>query len=675
MSGPATVRPPIRLVSDMAETPRRRFRVKKLLIGIGLLFLVLVVAIVAAPFVVPTDTYKAQAVAEIKRATGRDLRIDGPVSFSLLPQLALSAQDVSFANAPGGGAPVMAKVKSLEIRLQLRPRLSISSAIDSLVLVDPTIALEIDKRGRANWQFDEGTEARPHAAPASGSLEGFQATIAGLRIAKLQIQNGSASYVDARGGKKWSASAINMTFSMAGLDSPLAAEGSAVWNGETIAFDYQVARPAAFEGGEASALRLKMASRPINIDFTGTGVGAPKLKLAGKVNLSVPSVRHLAKWTGLPIAEQGTGLGPLSIQGTLDVEGSVYGFGKAQIALDALRGTGGIVFDNSRARPGINGSLLLEALDVNPYLGAPAAEKGAATGAPADSTALGAAAPATKNWSEAPIDLSMLKLADVYFELGTGSIRYRKVSVGESALNFDLKGGRLAATMTKLTLYGGGGTGKVTIDGTGAVPAIEENFSLKGVDLGPLLSDIDNITVLTGAASVDLAVRGSGNSPRDITASLAGKGNLHLGKGALKGIDLIDKAQHAASVLSLGLAGTRTDFDSLDATFTVANGVLKNDDLKLTAADLPVTGAGTVDLPRRQVDYRLTPKLGGVLTVPVAISGPWDNLRYDTETIDIITAPVRALGNAIINLFAPDSDSGGATGAGSGSDSGSSKPQ
>jgi AsmA protein len=261
----------------------------------------------------------------------------------------------------------------------------------------------------------------------------------------------------------------------------------------------------------------------------------------------------------------------------------------------------------------------------------------------------------------------MLKLADVYFELGTGSIRYRKISVGESALNFDLKGGRLTATMTKLTLYGGGGTGRVTIDGTGAAPAIEESFSLKGVDLGPLLSDFDNITVLTGAASVDLAVRGSGNSPRDITASLAGKGNLHLGKGALKGIDLIDKAQHAASVLSLGLAGTRTDFDSLDATFTVANGVLKNDDLKLTAADLPVTGAGTVDLPRRQVDYRLTPKLGGVLTVPVAISGPWDNLRYDTETIDIITAPVRALGSAIINLFSPDSDTS--------TDPGSSKPQ
>ncbi|HZL60069.1 MAG TPA: AsmA family protein, partial [Stellaceae bacterium] len=211
----------------MAETPRRRFRVKKLLIGIGLLFLVLVVAIVAAPFVVPTDTYKAQAVAEIKRATGRDLRIDGPVSFSLLPQLALSAQDVSFANAPGGAAPEMAKVKSLEIRLQLRPLLSGDVTIDSLVLIDPTIALEIDKRGRANWQFDEGTEARPHAAPAPGSLEGFQSTIAGLRIAKLQIQNGSASYVDARGGKKWSASAINMTFSMAGLDSPLAAEGSA----------------------------------------------------------------------------------------------------------------------------------------------------------------------------------------------------------------------------------------------------------------------------------------------------------------------------------------------------------------------------------------------------------------------------------------------------------------
>ncbi|MGA3305025.1 MAG: AsmA family protein [Stellaceae bacterium] len=295
--------------------------------------------------------------------------------------------------------------------------------------------------------------------------------------------------------------------------------------------------------------------------------------------------------------------------------------------LDAIKGTGGIVYDNSRARPYVRGSLVLDALDLNPYLGPanapPAPQVAAANDPPA----------ANKDWSDAPIDLSLLKLADVYFELGTGSIRYRNIAIGESALNLQLKNGLLTAALTKLSLYGGSGQGQVVIDGGSRVPAISESFTLNNVNLELLLRDVDNITVLSGPASLDMVVAGHGKSQRAIASSLTGNGSIHLDKGAIQGVRVLDMVHTATAILTLGLAGggDRTDFDSFDANFVITDGVLKNTNLKLTSSDLPVNGAGTVNLPQKQVAYRLTPKLSGLLAVPVNIVGPWDDLAFQPD--------------------------------------------
>lgn len=58
--------------------------------------------------------------------------------------------------------------------------------------------------------------------------------------------------------------------------------------------------------------------------------------------------------------------------------------------------------------------------------------------------------------------------------------------------------------------------------------------------------------------------------------------------------------------------------------------MLTSQDLKLVSSDLPVNGKGSVDLPQRQVLYRLTPKIIG-LAVPVDISGKWDDLAFKPD--------------------------------------------
>jgi len=604
---------------------------KKLLVAILIIVALVVVAAVVTPFFVPVDAFKAKLIAAVKQSTGRDLRIDGPVSFHLLPNIELSADQVSFSNAPGGGAKTMAQLKSLDVRLQLLPLLSGTVAVDTFVLVDPVISLEVEKDGRPNWEFS-ATAATPapaataHAPAASGG--GAMTTLARLRLANLAIENGTVSYVDTRSGKRWEADAINLKIAMAGLDSPMSASGSVAWNKQTVNVDLSVNRPAAFEGGQATPIKLKIASAPINFSFTGSGVGAPTLKLDGDADLNIPSLRSLAAWAGQPMPA-GNGFGLLAVKGKVAIAGPKYAFSNAVIAFDAIKGNGGIEFDNGSTKPYIKGSLQLDDLNLNPYLGATSGSSAAPAATPSGGTS-GTSAGSEQGWSTTPIDTSGLKVADADFFLGANSIEYHNIKVGKSALIVHLKDARLAADLTQLALYKGTGQGKVTIDGSGTVPVIQESFALKDVDMQPLLHDAANVNLLAGTGSLDMAVDGRGRSQRDIISSLAGKGSLHLDKGKIEGVNIIGIMKNAAKALSMGLVGSGndTDFSTLSGTYTITNGVLKNNDLQLVSSELPMTGAGTIDLPQRQVNYRLTPKVAGALAVPVIISGPWDHLSY-----------------------------------------------
>ncbi|MDE2229110.1 MAG: AsmA family protein [Alphaproteobacteria bacterium] len=623
---------------------------KKLLIAVAVIIVLVIVAAVAAPFVIPVGTYKAKLIATVKQSTGRDLRIDGPVSFHLLPQIELSADQVSFSNASGGVAKNMAQLKSLEVQLQLLPLLSGTVAVDSFVLVDPVIALEVGKDGRPNWQFAHAPAAPP-AAPAAaprspaGAGAGAMATLARLRLAHLKIENGTVSYLDARTGKRWETGAINMSFAMTGIDSPLSASGSAAWNGQTVNVDLAVSRPSAFEGGRPTPLKVKIASTPINFTFAGTGVGAPTMKLDGTVDLGIPSLRNLAAWAGRPMPP-GNGFGPLSIKGKVAIAGSKYTFSDAAIAFDAIKGNGGIVFDDGGAKPYVKGSLQVGDLDLNPYLGG-ASRATTAAPAPSGASGGGATAGAQSGWSTTPIDVSPLKVADADFFLGANSIEYHKIKVGKSALVLHLKDARLTADLTQLALYGGSGQGKVTIDGSGAVPAIQQSFALKGVDMQPLLHDAADVNLLSGNGNLDMTTDGHGRSQRDIISSLAGKGSLHLDKGKIKGVNIIGMMKNAANALSMGLVGSGndTDFSTMSGTYTITNGILKNTDLQLVSSELPMTGAGTVDLPQRRVDYRLTPKVAGAVAVPVLITGPWDHLSYRPDVGAMLKQPGKTLQN------------------------------
>jgi uncharacterized protein involved in outer membrane biogenesis len=61
---------------------------RHLLIGLAVLFTVIILALLATPLIVPSDFNAAQIASIVRQKTGRDLRISGPISFTVMPKFA-----------------------------------------------------------------------------------------------------------------------------------------------------------------------------------------------------------------------------------------------------------------------------------------------------------------------------------------------------------------------------------------------------------------------------------------------------------------------------------------------------------------------------------------------------------------------------------------------------------
>jgi len=639
---------------------------RKLLVGLAAFLVFVIAAAVAVPFAVPVSVYQGRLVAIVKQATGRDLTIAGPVKLSVLPSLAVEANNVSFANMPGARTPDMVALKRVRLQLQLWPLLHRKIVVNRLVLVQPVIALEVDKAGHPNWVF--GPAAASSAASAGSNAEptaaGGGLSISGLVLRKVRLTDGAVSYFDQRTGKAEQLDGINMDVALRSLGGVLAAGGAAVWNGESVTFAVNIDQPRALFDGAESQVGVKLAATPVTLDFKGDVAGMPSLTLGGAIDLEATSLRRLAQWAGSPITLGGNGLGPFALKGTVAIAGTTTSFTDADLSLDAIKAKGSLAIDNAGVRPTLTGKLAVDKLDLNPYFAPQTASTTppAAAGAPAPQSS----APAQNGRRDAPIDASTLKLADVDFALEAAGIAYRQFQIGASAGNIHVKDGRLTAELSRMALYRGNGHGKVTVDGSGAVPSVGLDAALTQVQIDPLAQAAIGVSRLTGSGNLDIAVTARGNSQRELIATLSGRGALNLANGQIKGVNLPALAESTAKIerdligslnvtgalnllahgqinelgplalvndaaKSLAGGSNASNFGRLTATCTVSNGLLRNNDLRVQLGIIPLTGAGSVDLRTRVVDYRVILQLGQGVAVPIQVSGTLDNPSYQPD--------------------------------------------
>lgn len=621
---------------------------KKAIYGIVGLIVLLIVAVIALPFLIPAERLKEELILAVSDATGRTLSIDGDFGVSVFPTLGLNASKVSFSNAPDSSEPNMATIGTLTVELSLLPLLSGQVKVDKFVLDSPVINLESNKNGKKNWEFETATKPeadKTESGTGEQSSGGSDLGIRDLNLGDVQVISGTFTYSDLKSGERYDVTDLNLALVLTGLEAPFEAKGSAVWNKETIEFDTQLGMLKAVLENKATTLNASVSSSKVTFTLDGDLGATQPLTLNGKTDLNIPSLKDLTAWVGQPMKARENTFGTVSVKGDVGIKGQVYTFKNAELAFDAINGTGDFLVNLGQKVPYIEGKLTIAELDVNPYLSEGAQQDTAASGnsAPASSSSSSGQA-----WDDTPIDFSGLKTANAKFDLTIGKILIQKIKIGQSSVATTLKNSVLDLALTELALYDGKGKGAVSVDARSAAAKISKSFKMEGIQLKPLLTDAADFKKLEGTGLIDIKVSTAGQSQKDFVEALNGNGNILFENGAISGINLAAMARNVATAFTDSGEAQKTDFAELSGTFKIVNGLLTNDDLKMLNPFVRLSGKGNVNIPPKTLDYRVEPKLvattegqGGKqasgIVVPIKVSGTWDNPKFAPDLAGVIS--------------------------------------
>jgi AsmA protein len=617
---------------------------RKLSIGVAFVLLLAVVASAAFLFV-PSPLQKWAVERGASLGTGRQVSFGEPFRLHAWPPLTITAADVRVANADWGRAPELARIEALEAHVDLLAFWRENRvAIERLVVRRPQLNLEVAEDGRQNWVFGDGAATdTPSEQPAEVK------PIPGFVLGDIRIEGGLVTYDDRTSDLRRRAEEIDLAIAQAGAERPVTLDGGLTMEGKRATLVGTVARPSGVAAGETSPVVLELRVPGGAVKFDGT-VDTAAPAMAGRTEIDLPALRELLAWLGQELALPGGALRTAGLQTRLALTAERVALDDLRLSVDEVTGTGraAMRFGDPAA---VNGELALGRLDLTPYLPTTPAggQPSSVAGAPASASDGG--------WSEAPIALPLPLPIDVDFRVWAEGLKAAELELG--AVNTRLQADRRQATVTldELQAYGGRLTGDARARPANP-PAYALDLQSQGIHLLAALQALTGQARVDGRADLRLALAASGTNQRDLVRSLGGDGKLLLRDGAILGVNI---AGMLRQLMTLGLSPVasqqrRTDFAEAGGSFRIQNGILRNDDLNLRAPVLRLEGAGTVDLRRRTLDYRIRPQIaatlegqgaGGTPTlqagVPFLVQGPLTapSVRFDLNgtLTDAVSSP------------------------------------
>lgn len=279
--------------------------IKGFLVVLLVLGVLLVGAVVVIPMVVDPNAYKPQIQDQVKKATGRELAIEGDLQLSVFPWLGVDVGPTRLSNAEGFGDEPFASVDAVSVRVKLLPLLWREIEADTVVLEGLRVALQRNAEGRGNWEdltaaSTTADSGEPTQAAAAES-ERLGPGLAGLAINGIDIRDAQLRWEDAAAGTRLAVDELNMKTGAVVPGQPLDLDGGFLLRSEAPKMDGRFtlrgrldvdpdAQRATFEGGvvelEASgsdlpvqALQAKLALS-LEADLAAQRFSTDKLELS-----------------------------------------------------------------------------------------------------------------------------------------------------------------------------------------------------------------------------------------------------------------------------------------------------------------------------------------------------------------------------------------------------------
>lgn len=647
-----------------------------LIIVAGIVGIVILASVALALFFDPND-YRDDISAGVKEVTGRDLTIEGNLSLSLFPWLAIEVGRTELGNAEGfSDEPFMRFEKaSLSVRmlpLILRQEASISTAsIEGLV-----VNLEVAANGATNWDDLLGTEE-----PARLEVPESDAEPTKFDVGNIRVSDANVSYTDAQSGSAYTITNLTFNSENIGADEPFDLDAE---------FDFSVA-PGDLGGHVAIRGTTTMTAGAAQVSIEGLNVSGvlhgvttkaaefnfdsrammidtvAEVMSPGEMDFSVLGVSMSANvepfsYAGNPQPKAELRVAEFSLKElmqALDIEppatADASALSRVSFSASAAVGEDSITLDSmtlelddstmvgSLSLPTTeNGTirfdLNVDAINLDGYM------------APADADAASAADGSVDD-IEIPVDMIRGLKANGSFKINRAFLSGMEFTNLE--LGLQSSGGKLRLHPLSAELYEGTYSGDVRVDASQDIPSISVNERLAGVNLAALAKSMFDQDNISGTINGSFVLAGSGRNLAAIRRDLDGNMSIELIDGAWEGTDVWYELRAARAMFRQEPAPdpilpARTEFTSVSATGTVTDGIFENTDLLIRLPFLQLTGSGIVDLPAAQLNYSVEARL---LDNPELMSGLSEAELADfTKTV----VPVKITGSLNSPSIRPD---------------------
>lgn len=664
---------------------------------IVMLLVLVIAAIIFVPMFVDLNDHKERIIVEVKKATGRDLAIDGEIGLSVFPRFALELNGLSLSNAAGFKGGDFAAVKHAQLRVNMLPLIFQQVLeVDTVEIEGLNLNLAKSKTGVTNWDDMLGQERKGEApkleqaeAPSQRGLPAFsiggvtikdarivwddQSTGEHYQLANLRLETGEivpGRSVDVGFG-------LELESAKPVLRAKLEMTGRMQVNDTQEAFSLEDLLLKVDVGGEGlpeQGVAVELAG-DLRFNQKADTLEVKKLRLnSGKLNLegelqgldiqSRPRFEgelRLARFDPREWMEQFDITPPETadpeVLGSLELSSRFAGdadqlvLKQLLLKLDQTTVKGQFeVLDF--ADPAYHFDLSVDRINLDRYL-PPVSEGGR--------PAAGGRGNGAGGGEEELIPTQLLRRLKLDGALLVDSLTINNLHAEAVQLKIHSRNGKLSVDQQIGRFYDGLQKGNVSIDASGDRPQLKVTQKISRVLAGPLLLDLTGKDKLLGSGDIDLNLTSQGASVNQLKRALNGQFSFNFRDGAVKGFNLAKKIRDARARLSgenvaLSNEAEQTDFSELTGNATITNGVVNNQQLLAKSPYLRVEGSGTANLLQESMDYSIRPVIvstpqgqGGKgleelvgIPIPVRIHGGWQDPQFNIQLAQILEQQQKA---------------------------------
>ena len=265
----------------------------RLLSLLGFLVLLLVIlaagAVLALPLL-PVDRFSDRLEAEIEKATGLPVQLNGKIRLAAIPEIKFDIDDFVI-EATDPNLPALATAGSASLALNTRDLLRRELSITKLRLTDANVDLRLSADGGIAGLpvFESGEGGGTTVLPEDLSLSGVSLERSRFRLS------------DPTGAELVALSDINASAALDSMTSPFRLDAHAVWNGTPLSFGGTVSTVERFLSSQAVALNGALAFADANASVKGDfdlATGEPAF-LGWSINAKGPNLADVLNRVGV----------------------------------------------------------------------------------------------------------------------------------------------------------------------------------------------------------------------------------------------------------------------------------------------------------------------------------------------------------------------------------------